>query len=242
VASIERAAIVTGASRGIGLAIAQALGEDGFAVTLVARQPAALRASAERLRAAGLEVQDVAGDLADSATMREAVARHREAYGRLDVLVNSAGMGAPGPVESLSDRHIDLQLDVNLRAIVLAYREATGLLREAAREHRNALVVNLASITAYRPMRDLAIYTTTKAAVVGLTRAMNQELGGEGIKSTALCPGLVDTDMTAAGDHLVAAQDMLSTADVVGAVRWLVSTGPNCVVPELPLTRPGDVT
>jgi NAD(P)-dependent dehydrogenase (short-subunit alcohol dehydrogenase family) len=242
VATTARAAIVTGASRGIGLAIAQALGEDGFGLTLVARQPAALRESTERLRARGLAVQDVAGDLADSATMREAVACHRETYGRLDLLVNSAGMGAPGPVETLSDRHIDLQLDVNLRAIVIAYREATGLLREAAREHRNALVINLASITAHRPMRDLAIYTTTKAAVVGLTRAMNQELGADGIKSTALCPGLVDTDMTAAGNHPVAAKDMLSTTDLVGAVRWLVSTAPNCVVPELPLTRPGDVT
>jgi NAD(P)-dependent dehydrogenase (short-subunit alcohol dehydrogenase family) len=240
--AVARAALITGASRGIGLAIAEALGQDGFALTLVARQPDQLRESAERLRAAGATVQDVAGDLSDSATLRTALTRHREAYGRLDLLVNSAGMGVVGPVESLTDKHIDLQLDVNLRAIVLAYREATPLLREAAREHHNALVINLASISADRPIANLAIYTTTKAAVIGLTRAMNHELGPEGIKSTALCPGLVATDMTAASEPDIDPDEMLSTDDVVGAVRWLVSTSPRCVVPELPLTRPGDVT
>lgn len=237
-----RAALVTGASRSIGLAVAEGLGRDGYALTLVARRPGALDAAGERLRREGINVQWIAGDLSDAATMREAVRRHQVTFGRLDVLVNSAGMGAPGPVQTLSDREIDLQLDVNLRAIIIAYREAAPLLREAGRQHSNALVVNLASITAYRPEPDLSIYSATKAAVIALTRAMNRELGAYGVKSTALCPGLVDTDMTAAGDHAVAAEEMLSTGDVVSAVRWLLSMSPRCVVPELPLTRPGDVT
>jgi short-subunit dehydrogenase len=238
----QRAALVTGASRSIGLAIAEALGHDGYALTLVARRPGPLHAQGDRLRAAGATVQCVAGDLSDGATVAVAVDRHRASYGRLDLLVNCAGMGAPGQVETLSDRHIEVQLDVNLRAIVYAYRAAVPLLREAAREHSNALVINLASITAYRPEPELAVYSATKAAVIALTRAMNHELGPEGIKSTALCPGLVDTDMTAAGNLKVAPEAMLATGDIVSAVRWLVSTSHRCVVPELPLTRPGDTT
>lgn len=237
-----RAAIVTGASRSIGFAIAEALGADGYSLTLTARREPELAASTERLRQAGATVQHVAGDVSDPAAIRAVVAAHRAAYGRLDVLVNSAGMGSPGAVEDLTDRAIDLQLDVNLRAIILAYREATPLLRAAAAEHGNALVVNLASITAYRPEPALSVYAATKAAVIALTRAMNRELGPDGIKSTALAPGLVDTDMSRASPSPVPPQDMLRTADLVGAVRWLLSTSPSCVVPELPLTRPGDLT
>jgi ketoreductase len=237
-----RAAIVTGASRSIGFALAQALAQEGYLLTLAARRPEPLRDAAEQLRGEGASVEFVAVDLSAPEAMREVVSRHHAAYGRLDLLINSAGMGVPGPIESLSDRSVELQLNVNLRAIINSYRAATPLLREAAREHRNALVINLASITAYRPEPQLAIYSATKAAVIALTRAMNQELGADGIKSTALCPGLVDTDMTAAGEHTVRPQDMLATSDLVGAVRWLLSTSPTCVVPELPLTRPGDVT
>jgi NAD(P)-dependent dehydrogenase (short-subunit alcohol dehydrogenase family) len=239
---IARAAIVTGASRGIGQAIAESLARDGYALTLAARRAAPLEEVAERLRQTGASVQAVAGDLAAPDAMRVVVDRHQRTFGRLDVLIHSAGMGAPGPIEELTDRHLDLELNVNLRAIVNGYRAATPLLRESAREHSNAMVINLASITAYRPERHLAVYTTTKAAVIALTRAMNLELGPDGIKSTALCPGLVDTEMTAAGPLTVPVAEMLSTADVVGAVRWLLTTSPNCVVPELPLTRPGDVT
>ncbi|CAN5249382.1 SDR family NAD(P)-dependent oxidoreductase [soil metagenome] len=192
----ERAAIVTGASSGIGLAVARMLGEQGHAVTLVARRPAKLEAAYESLRAEGLEVQRIAADVGREDDVIRSVAAHRDAYGRLDVLVNNAGVGIGAPIGELSTKRMDLMLDTNLRSIALFYRECVAMLTVAGAEHRNALVVNTASIAGTQGQRWLSVYSATKFGVVGFTQAMNAELGGLGVKSTALCPGWVDTAMT----------------------------------------------
>ena len=192
----ERAAIVTGASSGIGLAIARMLGEEGHGLTVVARRPDKLEAAAQQLRDAGLDVQHVAANMASEEDIRAAVERHRERFGRLDVLVNNAGVGIGAPVAETQTKQMDMQLDVNLRSIVLLYRECCEMLRAAGAEHRNAWVFNTASIAGKRGQGWVSVYSATKAGVVGFTEAMNQELSGEGIKSCALCPGFVDTPMT----------------------------------------------
>ena len=128
--------------------------------------------------------------------VREVVSRHAERYGRLDVLVNNAGVGIGAKADEHVTKLIDLQLAVNLRAIVLFYREATELLRAAGAEHGNALVVNLASIAGKSPQPWLSVYSATKAAVSAYTVAMNKELAKYGVKSVAFAPGFVDTDMT----------------------------------------------
>jgi NAD(P)-dependent dehydrogenase (short-subunit alcohol dehydrogenase family) len=142
----DRAAIVTGASRGIGFAIAEALGEDGYGLTISARKPDTLDEAADKLRAKGYEVERVAGNTADEDAIRDVVARHRERFGRLDVLVNNAGVGIGAAAADQQTKSVDMQLDVNLRAIVLFYRECLDMLRAAGAEHRNALVVNMASL------------------------------------------------------------------------------------------------
>ena len=142
----DRAAIVTGASSGIGLAIARMLGEQGYGITAAARRPDKLAAAAEELRGAGIEVEDVAGNMADEADIQRVVAAHRDRFGRLDVLVNNAGIGVGATFDAHATKRIDLQIAVNLRAIVLFYRECADMLKAAGAEHRNALVVNTASI------------------------------------------------------------------------------------------------
>ena len=143
----DRAAIVTGGSRGIGLALAEVLGEEGYGLTLAARKPEPLEQTAEALRARGFAVETVAGNMADEAAIQEVVARHRARFGRLDVLVNNAGVGIGAPAGDHRTKYVDLQVDVNLRAIILFYRECAELLRAAGAEHRGALVVNMASIS-----------------------------------------------------------------------------------------------
>src|SRR5215211_116832 len=182
-----RAAIVTGASSGIGLAIARLLGEEGHAVTLTARRPEKLEAAATGLEQAGLDVQAVAGNLGLEEDVQRVVAAHRERYGRLDVLVNNAGVGIGAPVGELVTKKVDLQLNTNLRSVILFYRECRDLLAAAGAEHRGALVVNVASIAGKRGEAWLAVYGATKAAIINFTHAMDKELGREGIKSTALC-------------------------------------------------------
>jgi NAD(P)-dependent dehydrogenase (short-subunit alcohol dehydrogenase family) len=237
----DRAAIVTGASRGIGFTLAEALGAEGFGLTLAARKPDTLEQAAEELRGKGFDVEQVAGNMADEEAIREVVSRHRERFGRLDVLVNSAGVGVGAGAGEHQTKFVDLQLDVNLRAIVLFYRECVELLRAAGSEHRNALVVNLASIAGKSPQPWLSVYAATKAAVVAYTVAMNKELGSEGVKSTAFCPGFVDTDMTDFVKGTVPPEEMLRTEDIAEALRFLLRVSPTCVVPEIIFERPGEI-
>ena len=236
----QRAAIVTGGSSGIGLGIARVLGEEGYAVTVAARRPEKLEKAVEGLRADGYDVNSVSGNLADEAVVQEVVRSHRERFGRLDVLVNNAGVGAGEAVGELTTKKVDLQLAINLRSPILFYRECTELLRAAGAEHRCALVVNTSSISGKSGEAWLSVYSATKAAVVGFTQAMHKELGGDGIKSTALCPAFVDTPMTDFVKEQISAEDMIQVSDVAETVRVLLKMSPGCIVPEVQFLRPGD--
>jgi short-subunit dehydrogenase len=236
----DRAAIVTGASRGIGRALAEALGQEGFALTITARKPDTLEQAAEEIRAQGCQVEQVAANMADEAAIQEVVRRHRERFGRLDVLVNNAGVGIGAAADQHQTKYVDIQLGVNLRSIILFYRECLDLLRAAGAEHGSALVVNMASIAGKSPQPWLSVYAATKAAVVSYSQAMNKELGGDGIKSTAFCPGFVDTDMTDFVKETVPPEEMLRTSDIAAALRFLLNVSPACVVPEVIFQRPGE--
>jgi len=233
-----RAAMVTGASSGIGLALARMLAERGHAVTLVARRRGKRDAACQGLRSEGLEVGQVLADVGDEADVVRAVAAHRDAYGRLDVLVNNAGIGIGAPIGELTAKQMDLQLATNLRSIPLFYRESLAMLTAAGAEHRNARVVNMASLAGKQGQPWLSVYSATKSGVVGFTQAMNKELGALGIKSTALCPGFVDTPMTDFLKRQVPADSMIHTSDIVAAVAMLLSLTPGCVVPEIAFERP----
>jgi NAD(P)-dependent dehydrogenase (short-subunit alcohol dehydrogenase family) len=235
----DRAAIVTGASSGIGLAVTRMLAQSGHAVTMAARRPEKLAAACEELLADGLEVQQVAADVGDEADVVRVVDAHREAYGRLDVLMNNAGVGIGAPIGELSTKRMDIQLATNLRAIPLFYREALAMLLAAGAEHRNALVVNTASIAGKSGEAWLSIYSATKFGVVGFTQSMNRELNAQGIKSTALCPAFVDTPMTDFVKGQVAPEAMIQTADIVAAARLLLQLSPGCVIPEIVFQLPG---
>jgi short-subunit dehydrogenase len=236
----DRAAIVTGASRGIGHTLAETLAEEGYGLTITARKPDTLEQTAQELAGRGVDVQHVAEKMADEEGLAEVVRRHRERFGRLDVLVNNAGVGIGAAVSEQQTKYVDLQLDVNLRAIILFYRECAEMLRAAGAEHRSALVVNMASIAGKSPQPWLSVYAATKAAVVAYTVSMNKELTTAGVKSVAFCPGFVDTDMTDFVKGTVPADEMLRTQDMGEALRFLLRVSPACVVPEIVFERPGE--
>jgi NAD(P)-dependent dehydrogenase (short-subunit alcohol dehydrogenase family) len=235
-----RAAIVTGASSGIGLAIARMLGEEGYGLTLAARRPEKLETAARGLSGEGHDMQAIAANVADEAEIKKVVEAHRERYGRLDVLVNNAGVGIGATVGELQTKYVDLQLGINLRSIFLFYRECLPMLKEAGSEHRNALVVNTSSISGKRGEGWLSVYSATKHGVVGFTQAMNKELGGDGIKSTALCPAFVDTPMTDFVKEHVPPEEMIRPEDISESVRYLLRVSPACVIPEIMFVRPGE--
>jgi NAD(P)-dependent dehydrogenase (short-subunit alcohol dehydrogenase family) len=236
----DRAALITGASSGIGLAIARALGGEGYALTISARRPEKLEAAAEELRTDRLELQSVAANMTDEQDVVGVFAKHREAYGRLDVLVNNAGVGIGAPMEEIQTKHLDMQLAVNLRALIIGTREGLPLLREAGAEHGKALIVNTASIAGKSGQAWLSIYAATKGAVLNFTQSTHREVGSAGIQCTALAPGFVDTPMTEFAKGQVPAEEMIKPEDIAEAVRFLLRVSPNCHVPEIVFTRPGE--
>ena len=236
----ERAALVTGGSSGIGLAIARALAEDGYGVTISARRPEKLEAAADGLRSDGLDVLSVPAMMGEEDQIVALVEAHKERYGRLDVLVNNAGVGIGEAMHEITAKKLDIQLDTNLRGLILCTREALPMLKEAGAEHRKALIVNTASIAGKRGTGWLSVYSATKGAVVSFSQATQQEHQKDGIQVTAFCPAFVDTPMTEFVKGQVAAEDMIRPEDLAEAVRFLLRTSPACLVPEIMFVRPGD--
>jgi NAD(P)-dependent dehydrogenase (short-subunit alcohol dehydrogenase family) len=236
----DRAALVTGASSGIGLAIAHMLGEEGYALTVAARRPEKLEGAVAELKDKGYAVEHVAGNLGDEAVIKSVVAAHRERYGRLDVLINNAGVGIGAAVGEIETKKLDIQINTNFRSIPLFYRECVDMLRAAGAEHRKALVVNTASIAGKHGQAWLSVYAATKFAVVGWTQSMHRELAAEGIKSTALCPAFVDTPMTDFVKGQVEPEAMITPQDISETVRLLLKMSPACIVPEVQFIRPTD--
>ncbi len=235
-----RAALVTGGSSGIGLAIARALGEDGYGITLSARRPEKLEDAARGLSEEGIEVLAVPANMANEDEVKAVAAAHRERYGRLDVLINNAGLGVGGAIEDADTKKLDMQLDVNLRGVYLMLRETIPMLKEAGAEHGKALAVNTASIAAKFPAGWLAAYSATKAAVVALSNAAHGELAESGVQVTALCPAFVDTPMTSWIEGQVPRDQMIRPEDIAEAVRFLLRTSRACMVPEIQFVRPSD--
>ncbi|MET8139403.1 SDR family oxidoreductase [Sphaerisporangium sp. NPDC005288] len=237
--SPKHAALVTGGSSGIGLAVAGALVARGHAVTILGRDEGRLRHAADRLGdEAGLgdgAVHTVVADVAQPAAAHAAVAAHIGRWGRLDVLVNSAGLLAAGPFESYSTTTITEVLEVDLRATILFCQAALPYLRKVAREAR-PLIVNIASISGKRADPGFSLYCAAKFGVVGFTAALHQELAGEGVGACAICPGLVDTPMADWARSWASRASMLRPEDIAGAVIRLLDIPAGQVPAELVLS------
>lgn len=241
-ATAPRAALVTGASRGIGLGIARRLAERGYALSIAARGAEALHAHVDDLCGRGAaEVLVAAGDMSDPSAVREIVSAHRRRFGRMDVLVANAGVGTAGPIASSSIRRFDKTIAVNLRAPLLLMQSALPMLRAAARENPTvgARVVVLSSITGVYAEPKLAVYGSTKAALLSLVETFNAEEAGQGVVATAIAPGFVDTDMSAWAQGEIAPERMLPVDDVVSVVDMLVSLSPRTMISRVVMARSG---
>jgi NAD(P)-dependent dehydrogenase (short-subunit alcohol dehydrogenase family) len=170
--------------------------------------------------------------VSDAAACERLVAEHAERFGRLDVLVNSAGVGIAGTVEQLPAKHFDLQLGVNLRGLFLVTQAAIPLLRDS-----HGLIVNLASIAGTLPTPGLATYGATKAAVISLTRSLNEELDGDGVRAIALCPGFVDTPMAEWSG--LPGEEMIQPEDCAEVVRMCLRLSPHARIPQVVIERMG---
>jgi 3-oxoacyl-[acyl-carrier protein] reductase len=190
----DKVALVTGASRGIGAAIAKRLAEDGAAVAITYAAQADKADEVVRvIKAAGGKALAIRADAADAAAVRGAVAKTVEAFGRLDVLVNNAGVGLGGPLDQFSLEDFDRLMAVNVRGLFVAAQEAIKHMHEGGR------IINIGSIAAdTAPMAGFAAYSASKGAVASMTRGWARDLGPRGITVNNVQPGPIDTDMNPA--------------------------------------------
>lgn len=186
-----KAALVTGAAGGIGLACAARLAREGAFVAMVDNQAELLDAAAAHLAAKGLRVKAVAADIGAVAEAQASVDRAAQELGRLDIVVNAAGIQPYGRVTDTAPDVWDRVLAVNLRAIYLISGRAVPLMIE----NGGGAIVNIASVQSLASSARVAAYAASKAGVLGLTRSMAVDHGGQGIRTNAICPGSVDTPL-----------------------------------------------
>jgi 3-oxoacyl-[acyl-carrier protein] reductase len=185
-----RVALVTGASRGIGAAIARAFAAQGAMLLLCARGDG-VDTLAQELASSERPVRSMRGDISDSGFVRTLIASVRKDHGRLDVLVNNAGVLRQGLIGMTSTEHVREMLDVNVLAVMTLTQYATRVMDA----QRRPSIVNVASIAGTQGMEGVTAYSASKAAVVGYTLSTAKELAPKGIRVNAIAPGFIDTDM-----------------------------------------------
>ena len=222
-----RSALITGGSSGIGLAIGRMLRAEEFDVTLASRTAEKVEAAAAELGATA-----IAADVSKPEDCERVVREHVDRTGGIDVLVNSAGIGIASRVEDAQLKHIDRQLAINLRGLVLVSQAAIPHLRRT-----KGWIVNLASIAGTQPVPILPIYAATKAAVISLTHSLNADLDDDGVRAIAICPGFVDTPM--ADFAGLPPDEMIQPEDCAEVVRMCLRLGPRARVPQVVIERVG---
>ena len=229
----NRAAIVTGASRGIGRAIALRLAREGFDLALAARTEADLEAAARECEAAGASALAVRSDVSREEDVKRLFDDTRERFGRLDLLVNNAGLGVYGPLVETTLDDYERMMGVNLRGVFLCSREAMRWMTQAGR----GTIVNVASVVGIKGYANQSLYTASKHGVVGLTKVIAEEGREHGIRAHVICPGGVATDMVSQARPDIRPEELLQPEDVADLVLYLVNLPARAMVDIVHLRR-----
>ncbi len=240
---VFRAALVTGGSSGIGRAVAGVLAGSGFDLTLVGRDPDRLGEAASALAATGRQVHTLVADLGQPDRAEEAVDAHVTRYGRLDCVVSNAGGGRRAEVADTDRRALRRLLAVHVESAFALARSALPLLRRPpgpdGRVGETTWFVATASVSGLAPTPGFAAYSAAKSALVSLVGSMNAEESIHGVRACALCPGFVDTPMTAPLGGAIDAPGMIRPEDVAASMSFLLSLSSNAIVGELVIQRAG---
>lgn len=188
----KRVAIVTGASRGIGESIARKLAADGLHVVVCARSLDKLTAVAESIKAAGGSAETAAFDMADFKAIEETIHGLAETHGRIDVLVNNAGITKDGLFLRMEDADFDSVIDVNLKSVFIACRSAARYVMRS----KSGRIVNIGSVSGVVGNAGQANYSASKAGLIGLSKTIAKELAGKGVTCNVVAPGFISTEMT----------------------------------------------
>jgi len=188
----QRVAVVTGASRGIGEAIARGLARQGRHVVLVARSAEKLESVRQAIEADGGRASARSCDFADGQAVAQTIEAIADEYGRLDILVNNAGITRDGLVLRMSDEQFDAVINVNLRSAFIACRVAAKSMLRG----KWGRIINISSVAGLVGNAGQANYAASKAGLIGLTKSLGKELAGKNITANVVAPGFIETDMT----------------------------------------------
>jgi 3-oxoacyl-[acyl-carrier protein] reductase len=220
-------ALVTGSSRGIGLAISRLLGEMGAKVSTCARDQSALEESASKLRGSGIKVLATQADVTHEDQVCYLVRKTQQTLGPIDILVNNAGIGIFGSFLDQSQADWDAILNTNLKAVFLVSRAVAPEMIRRQTGH----IINISSLAGKNTFANGAIYCASKWGLMGLTGCMAEELRAHGVRVSAVCPGSVATEFSGQG-----AKDpskMLQPDDVAHAVAALATQTPGSFISEV---------
>lgn len=228
-----KAAIVTGASRGIGRAICIALAKEGATIVLAARTIEKLKQTAEQVKDAGGKAEIAVTDLTQEESIRELVKLTDEKFGRLDILVNNAGVIHSAALEQTTTEDWQKCFEVNARAPFILCREALPLLRKS----QTAYIINIASVVGVKGYPLQSAYTASKHALRGMTISLAEELKDSNIRVHLLCPGGVDTGMVKEVRPDIKKEDLIQPDEIAELVVYLVTHKGNAVIDELHIRR-----
>jgi len=229
----EKVAIVTGGSRGIGRAICLALAGEGAAVVMAARSAETLAEATQIVRRAGGRAESVVTELADEQSIRNLVRVTQDRFGRLDILINNAGITHSARLEDTRTEDLDRCWTINARAPFLLCREALPLLRKS----EEATIVNISSVVGVKGYPLQSAYTASKHALRGMTISLAEELRGTNIRVHVICPGAVDTGMAGNVRPDIKKEDLIGPGEIADLVLYLVTHRGNAVVDELHIRR-----
>jgi 3-oxoacyl-[acyl-carrier protein] reductase len=223
-----KVALITGANRGIGLAIAKRLAALGASLGLSARDGNKLDAVARELRS-GSKIATFPADLTKSTDIETIVPKAEQALGPIDVLINNAGIGTFSPIQDASESDWDRMLDTNLKAVFLLTKAvAPSMIRR-----KSGHIVNIASLAGKNAFAGGGIYCASKWGLLGLTQCAAEDLRGYGIRVSAVCPGSVATEFSPHGKKDPA--KMLQAEDVAHAVEMILTQAPQSFISEISL-------
>jgi NADP-dependent 3-hydroxy acid dehydrogenase YdfG len=220
-------ALITGASRGIGLAIAHRLGNLGAKLALCARDAARLESAAAALRRHSFTVLPIAADVTRIHEIQNLVARTQSELGPIDILVNNAGIGRFAPIQNANDADWDDILDTNLKSVFQVSRAVLPSMIERKRGH----IINISSLAGKNTFAGGAIYCASKWGLMGLSGCMAEDLRSHGIRVSVVCPGSVATDFSPHTGRDIS--KMLQPDDVAHAVVTLVTQAPQSFISEI---------
>ncbi len=226
----HQVAVVTGAGRGIGRAIAIELGKLGARVVLVARGKTQLE---ETGRIIGPSASVMPADVRKKGELQTVFEQALTVLGPVDILVNAAGVGLFGPVVNYTDEDYDIVLDTNLRGIFHTCRFVLPSMTERKRGH----IINIASIAGKVGTADRAVYCASKFGVIGFTQSLAEEVRQHGIRVSVICPGSTDSGFSPSNHAGKSRDKMLHPDDIAHAVRTIVTQEPNSFISEI-ILRP----